>query len=69
MPSEKAVRARLRYFGAKSNDRYPMIYRSRSTRWKDLNEFFNYPPEIRKAIYTTNAIKSLNFQLRKVTKN
>jgi transposase-like protein len=46
-----------------------MIYRSWSSRWEDLNEFFNYPPEIRKAIYTTNAIESLNFQLRKVTKN
>jgi transposase-like protein len=37
--------------------------------WQDLCEFFNYPPEIRQAIYTTNAIESLNYQLRKVTKN
>ncbi len=32
-------------------------------------EFFKYAPDIRKAIYTTNAIESLNYQLRKVTKN
>ena len=67
--SDAAGRDALEDFGSKWNARYPMIYRSWSTRWEDLNEFFNYPPEIRKAIYTTNAIESLNFQLRKVTKN
>ena len=37
--------------------------------WNDFTEFFNYPNDIRKAIYTTNAIESLNFSLRKVTRN
>jgi transposase-like protein len=37
--------------------------------WDNLNEFFAYPTDIRKVIYTTNAIESLNFSLRKVTKN
>jgi transposase-like protein len=46
-----------------------MIYQSWERRWDDLNEFFKYPPEIRRAIYTTNAIESMNYQLRKVTKN
>jgi transposase-like protein len=46
-----------------------MIYQSWVTRWEDVNEFFKYPPEIRRAIYTTNAIESLNYQLRKVTRN
>ena len=68
-PSDKTGREALEAFGTKWNARYPMIYKSWSTHWEDLNEFFNYPPEIRKAIYTTNAIESLNFQLRKVTKN
>ena len=68
-PSDKTGREALEVFGTKWNARYPMIYKSWSTHWEDLNEFFNYPPEIRKAIYTTNAIESLNFQLRKVTKN
>jgi len=67
--SDAAGREALEDFGTKWNARYPMIYRSWSTRWENLNEFFHYPPEIRKAIYTTNAIESLNFQLRKVTKN
>ena len=35
----------------------------------DLTEFFNYPKDIRRAIYTTNVIESLNFSLRKVTRN
>ena len=37
--------------------------------WNDLTEFFNYPKDIRHAIYTTNAIEFLNFSLRKVTRN
>ncbi|MDR0476165.1 MAG: transposase, partial [Treponema sp.] len=32
-------------------------------------EFFKHPPEIRRAVYTANAVESLNYQLRKVTKN
>jgi len=46
-----------------------MIYKSWLEHWEDLREFFKYPPEIRRAIYTTNAVELLNYQLRKVTKN
>jgi transposase-like protein len=67
--TESAGRAALEDFGKIWNERYPMIYQSWNTNWDDLSEFFNYPPEIRKAIYTTNAIESLNYQLRKVTRN
>jgi transposase-like protein len=56
-------------FGEAWNSKYPMIHKSWETHWGDLNEFFNYPEEIRRVIYTTNAIESLNFSLRKVTKN
>ena len=49
--------------------KYPMIQRSWETHWNDLSEFFKYPEEIRRVIYTTNAIESLNASLRKVTKN
>lgn len=59
----------LEEFGEKWNGKYPMIQASWERNWKDLTEFFNYPGEIRKAIYTTNAIESLNFSLRKVTRN
>jgi transposase-like protein len=67
--TETAARDSLEDFGKKWNEKYPMIYRSWDNHWEDLNEFFKYPPEIRKAIYTTNAVESLNYQLRKVTKN
>lgn len=59
----------LEEFGKKWNDKYPMIQASWERNWNDLTEFFNYPKDIRKTIYTTNAIESLNFSLRKVTKN
>jgi transposase-like protein len=67
--TEEAGHDALEDFGKKWNDKYPMIYQSWQKHWEDLNEFFKYPPEIRRAIYTTNAVESLNYQLRKVTKN
>ena len=59
----------LEEFGKKWNNKYPMIQVSWERNWNDLTEFFNYPKDIRRAIYTTNAIESLNFSLRKVTRN
>ena len=53
-------------FGEKWDAEYPMISQSWQRHW---SEFFKYTPEIRRAIYTTNAVESLNYQLRKVTKN
>jgi transposase-like protein len=65
----EAGREALEEFGRKWDDKYPMIYKSWERRWDDLCEFFKYPPEIRRAVYTTNAVESMNYQLRKVTKN
>ena len=65
---EEALEA-LDDFGKKWNSKYPMIQRSWEAHWNDLSEFFKYPEEIRRVIYTTNAIESLNASLRKVTKN
>ncbi len=65
---EEALEA-LDDFGKKWNGKYPMIQRSWEAHWNDLSEFFKYPEEIRRVIYTTNAIESLNASLRKVTKN
>ena len=59
----------LEAFGKKWNDKYPMIQAAWERNWNELIEFFNYPMDIRKAIYTTNAIESLNFSLRKITRN
>ena len=67
--TELAAKDALEDFGKTWNDKYPMIYRSWEKHWTDLSEFFKYPPEIRRAIYTTNAVESLNYQLRKVTRN
>jgi putative transposase len=56
----------LDIFAEKWDKRYPMISKSWRNNWENLNEFFAYPADIRKAIYTTNAIESLNSSLRKV---
>jgi len=61
--------AALDSFEAKWNATLPTIGRSWRRNWERIIPFFAYPPEIRKAIYTTNAIESLNMSLRKVTKN
>jgi putative transposase len=66
--SERAGREQLEEFEGEWGDRYPMIVRSWKTNWEQLSVFFNFPPEIRRIVYTTNAIESLNYQLRKVIK-
>ncbi|MDE7382717.1 MAG: IS256 family transposase [Treponemataceae bacterium] len=67
--SAEAGHEALEGFGRKWNGKYPMIQASWERNWNELAEFFNYPGEVRRAIYTTNAIESLNFSLRKVTRN
>ena len=47
--------------------RFPSISQSWRSRWDQVTTFFAYPPEIRKVIYTTNAIESINAAIRKVT--
>jgi len=59
----------LKDFEKTWDGRYPMISKSWRSNWPRIIPFFAYPEEIRKAIYTTNAIESLNNSLRKVTKN
>lgn len=49
--------------------KYPMIAASWKRHWEEVIPFFSYPEEIRKMIYTTNAIESLHMQIRKVIKN
>jgi len=59
----------LELFGEKWNDKYPQIYKSWKENWFDLIEFFQYPDEFRKLIYTTNAVEGFHRMLRKHTKN
>lgn len=56
-------------FEKKWGETHPSIGRSWRRNWPRVIPFFDYPPEIRKVIYTTNAIESLNMSLRKITKN
>jgi putative transposase len=67
-PSEESGREQLERFSEKWDKKYPLISKSWRTKWASLSPFFAYPPDIRKAIYTTNAIESLNRSLRKVLK-
>ena len=50
------------------DSKYPTISKSWLTHWNRVIPFFSFPPEIRRAIYTTNAIESMNMTLRKVLK-
>ena len=56
-------------FAAKWSSRYPHIEKSWRNKWVHLIAIFDYPEEIRKIIYTTNAIESLNSVIRKAIKN
>jgi len=64
---EEALLA-LDQFAERWDSKYPQISRSWRACWPNLNTLFNYPEEIRRAIYTTNAIESLNSVIRKVIK-
>jgi len=68
-PTREEAHEGLERFGEKWDGRYPAISPSWRADWERLTVFFDYPPEIRKVIYTTNAIESLNYSLRKVLKN
>lgn len=56
-------------FEDKWNNAYPPIALSWRNNWQRIIPFFDYPPEIRRIIYTTNAIESVNMSLRKVSKS
>jgi putative transposase len=64
---EEALLA-LEQFAERWDDKYPQISKSWRTHWDNLNTLFNYPEDIRRAIYTTNAIESLNSVIRKAVK-
>lgn len=59
----------LTTFAEKWDKQFPTISQIWFRHWENITPFFAYPPEIRKVIYTTNAIESLNMTLRKVIKN
>mgnify|MGYP002777060154 FL=1 len=67
--TETEAEQQLVSFADKWDKQYPTISKSWLNHWQHIIPFFAFPPEIRKAIYTTNAIESLNMTLRKVIKN
>ncbi len=64
-----AAEQALDAFEKKWQTRFPSIAKSWRLNWVNIIPFFSYPPAIRKVIYTTNAIESIQAQLRKVTRN
>ena len=59
----------LAYLNEQWNEKYPSMIRSWLNNWERLSNYFKYPKEIRRIIYTTNIIESFHSQLRKVTKS
>lgn len=59
----------LEEFAQAWDEKYPTISKQWRTKWQDIITLFDFPPPIRKAIYTTNAIESVNSVIRKFTRN
>jgi len=68
-PDEAAAAAALEEFAAAWGDRYPAIVKVWRSHWEEFVPFLAFPPEVRRVIYTTNLIESVNSRLRKVTRN
>lgn len=67
-PTEEAAKLSLEEFRAQWRTKSPGAVAVWDRAWPEFVPFLAFPPEIRRIIYTTNAIESLNYQLRKVTK-
>ncbi len=66
--TEEEALLELERFSETWDAQYPQISKSWRNNWHNLNTFFKYPQDIRKAIYTTNAIESLNSVIRRALK-
>lgn len=68
-PNEDAARDALARFEERFAERYPAVGKVWRDAWDRFVPMLDYPPAIRKVLYTTNVVESLNFQLRKITRN
>ena len=68
-PSAELAGQALEEFAEVWDTKHPMISRSWRNRWNEVIPFFKFSPEIRKAVYTTNAIESVNFTIQKIIKH
>jgi putative transposase len=66
--TEQEASLELEHFAEKWDEKYPQISKSWRSHWENLITIFDYPADIRKVIYTTNAIESLNSVIRKSVK-
>ncbi len=66
---EQSALAALDTFSERWDKKYPKISQSWRDNWANLSTYFKFPQEVRRLIYTTNAIEGFNRQLRKVTKS
>lgn len=67
--TEAEAELNLELFAQKWEALYPMISKSWRNHWAKIIPFLAFPQDIRRIIYTTNAIESMNMTLRKVTRN
>ena len=66
--TEAQARENLAVLSQKWQEKYPLVARGWEDNWGNIATFFDYPADIRKAIYTTNAVESLNSVIRRVIK-
>lgn len=66
---DAALEALDEFAGSELGKRYPTAVKTFTDAWDRFTPFLAFPPQLRRVIYTTNAIESLNYQLRKITKN
>lgn len=67
-PTEEAALARFAEFTERWGERYPAMIKVWERAWPEFVPFLGFPPAIRKVVYTTNAIESLNARFRKATR-
>ncbi|AOR36752.1 IS256 family transposase [Streptomyces fodineus] len=69
-PTEQAAEQALEEFSASElGQRYPAVVRTWQAAWSEFTPYLAFPPEIRKVVYSTNLIESINARLRKTTRN
>jgi transposase-like protein len=67
-PTEEIALAELERVDSVWGDKYSIVIQSWRNNWDNLSTYFDFPTEIRRIIYTTNALEGFNRQLRKFTK-
>ena len=66
--SKEAAETALDELESRWGAQYPIVLKSWRSKWENLSVYFKYPADIRRVIYTTNAIEAVHRQFRKLTK-